>query len=74
MSGLGDYRERLFAAAVLLAIAAKLGWEQWGGAMPGTAALAGGSVITEAHLYGAVGGLLAGTVIPAMQRLCLIRR
>ena len=63
VTGLGDYRERLFAAAVLAAIAAKLGWEQWSGAMPGTAALAGGSVITEAHLYGAVGGLLAGLVV-----------
>ncbi|MDZ7786731.1 MAG: rhombosortase [Halofilum sp. (in: g-proteobacteria)] len=74
VTGLGDYRERLFAAAILAAITAKLGWEQWSGAMPGTAALAGGSVITEAHLYGAVGGLLAGTVILAMHRLRPIRR
>jgi rhomboid family GlyGly-CTERM serine protease len=74
VTGLGDYRERLFAAAVLVAIAAKLGWEQWSGAMPGTAALAGGSVITEAHLYGAVGGLLAGSVILALHRLRPIRR
>jgi membrane associated rhomboid family serine protease len=42
--------------------------------MPGTAALAGGSVITEAHLYGAVGGLLAGSVILALHRLRPIRR
>lgn len=63
IAGLGDYRERLFAAAVLVAIAAKLGWEQWTGAMPGTAALAGGSVVTEAHLYGAVGGLVAGLAV-----------
>lgn len=74
VTGLGDYRERLFAAAVLVAIAAKLGWEQWSGAMPGTAALAGGSVITEAHLYGAVGGLVAGTALLAMQGLRKIRR
>lgn len=64
---LGDYRERLFAAAVLAAIAAKLGWEQWSGVMPGSAALAGGSVVTEAHLYGAVGGLLAGVPVLAMR-------
>ncbi len=69
VSGLGDYRERLFAAAVLTAIAAKLGWEQWTGAMPGTAALAGGSVVTEAHLYGAVGGLIAGLAVLATRRL-----
>jgi rhomboid family GlyGly-CTERM serine protease len=65
LAGLGDRRERLFAAAVVAVIAAKLGWEQWSGAMPGTAALAGGSVITEAHLYGAVGGLLAGSAVLA---------
>lgn len=69
IAGLGDYRERLFAAAVLVAIAAKLGWEYWSGAMPGTAALAGGSVVTEAHLYGAIGGLLAGLVVLASRRL-----
>lgn len=67
VAGLGDYRERLFAAAVLVAIVAKLAWEHWSGAMPGTAALAGGSVVTEAHLYGAVGGLLAGGAILAMR-------
>ncbi len=67
VTGLGDYRERLFAAVVLVAIAAKLGWEQWSGAIPGTTALAGGSVITEAHLYGAVGGLLAGGAILAIR-------
>lgn len=63
IAGLGDYRERLFAAAVLVAIAGKLGWEQWSGAMPGTAALTGGSVITAAHLYGAAGGLLSGVIV-----------
>lgn len=69
IAGLADYRERLFAAAVLAAIVAKLGWEHWSGAMPGTAALAGGSVITEAHLYGAVGGLLAGFAVLAARGL-----
>lgn len=69
VAGLGDYRERLFAAAVVAAIAAKLGWEYWSGVMPGTAALAGGSVITEAHLYGAFGGLIAGIAALATRRL-----
>jgi len=69
VTGLSDYRERLFAAAILAVITAKLGWEQWSGAMPGTAALAGGSVITEAHLYGAVGGLLAGIGILTTRHL-----
>lgn len=69
VTGLGDYRERLFAAAILVAIATKLGWEQWSGAMPGTAELAGGSVVTEAHLYGAVGGLIAGLGVLAWRWL-----
>jgi len=69
VTALGDDRERLFAAAILVAIAAKLGWEQWNGAMPGTAELAGGSVVTEAHLYGAMGGLVAGLAVLASRRL-----
>ena len=74
IAGLGDYRERLFAAAVLVAIAAKLGWEYWSDAMPGTTVLAGGSVVTEAHLYGAIGGLLAGLAVLASRRLHGTRR
>lgn len=69
VAGLGDYRERIFAGVVLAAIAAKLGWEQWSGAMPGTTALAGGSVVTEAHLYGAAGGLIAGIAVLATRWL-----
>ncbi|MEO0998530.1 MAG: rhombosortase [Pseudomonadota bacterium] len=37
----------------------KLGWEQAGGALPGSTALAGGEVIVDAHLYGAFGGTAA---------------
>lgn len=44
---------------LLALIAAKLAWEQYQGPMPGTAALAGGEVIVNAHLYGAITGLAA---------------
>ena len=44
---------------LLLAITLKLAWEQWQGAMPGTADLAGGEVIVDAHLFGALSGLAA---------------
>jgi hypothetical protein len=44
------------AAAVL---AAKLAWEQWQGPLP----LTPGPVVTDSHLYGAIGGALAGVLL-----------
>jgi rhomboid family GlyGly-CTERM serine protease len=42
---------------VLLAVlVAKLAWEFFFGALPGSEEMAGGRVLTEAHLLGAVGG------------------
>ncbi len=41
---------------LLLVTLAKLGWEQFAGPMPGSEATAGGKVIVNAHLYGAIGG------------------
>jgi len=44
---------------LLLAVwVGKLAWEQWRGAMPFSAATVGSPVVTDAHLWGAVGGLL----------------
>jgi rhomboid family GlyGly-CTERM serine protease len=45
-------------------IAVKLAWEQWQGPMPGSAGLAGGDVIVDAHLYGAIVGLAAIALRP----------
>lgn len=51
---------RPLAAALSLILVVKLGWEQWRGALP----LSGDMpVIVDAHLYGAVGGLIAGVGI-----------
>lgn len=44
---------------MLIAIVAKLGWEQASGPLPGTSDMAGGNVIVDAHLYGAISGLAA---------------
>jgi len=44
---------------LLIVIALKLAWEQFHGPMPGTASLAGGEVIVDAHLFGAIAGLAA---------------
>lgn len=49
-------RESLILAAFVVA---KLAWEQFGGPLPGSEATSGGTVIVDAHLYGAAGGLLA---------------
>jgi rhomboid family GlyGly-CTERM serine protease len=49
---------------VLLAlVVAKVVWEQFFGALPATADLAGGPVIVDAHLYGALGGLITGMLL-----------
>jgi hypothetical protein len=51
--------ERKFAILVLALIAVKLIWENTFG-QTGTAQLIGSPVLTEAHLIGAIGGLLCG--------------
>ena len=54
-------RERDKEAIVLaLFVLAKLTWEQLSGPLPGSEATSGGTVIVDAHLYGTVGGILAG--------------
>jgi rhomboid family GlyGly-CTERM serine protease len=47
---------------LLLGVGVKLAYEQLVGEVPFTAAVVGGSVITAAHLWGAVGGLLAAAL------------
>ena len=44
---------------LLLLISAKLIWEYMNGPLPGSEAMTGGRVMVEAHLYGAIGGLVA---------------
>lgn len=48
-------RESWVLAAFVIA---KLGWEQFSGPLPGSEATSGGAVIVDAHLYGALGGIL----------------
>lgn len=59
----GAVREiRLYPAsgyALLALLVGKLAWEFFNGALPGSEALVVGRVVTDAHLYGAVGGALA---------------
>ncbi len=50
---------------LMAVVVGKMAWEQLGGSMPWADSLAGGSVITEAHVWGALGGglFLAGDAV-----------
>lgn len=48
---------------LLLGLLAKLGYEQFFGALPMTAASSDGPVWVNAHLYGAIGGLVAAAIL-----------
>ncbi len=55
------------ASALLAMIGAKLLWEQIAGPLPGSESAAGGSVVVNAHLYGAIAGLAIGAVLLAIR-------
>lgn len=44
-------------------VSGKLIWEQYAGALPGSAETAGGPVIVDSHLYGALAGLVTGLAL-----------
>lgn len=57
-------RNRERGAWVLAAfLVGKLAWEYFAGPMPFSAESAGGAVIVQAHLYGALGGALGAVII-----------
>ncbi|HEX7047497.1 MAG TPA: rhombosortase [Gammaproteobacteria bacterium] len=60
--------DRRLRIVLILGVFAKLAWEQWAGALPFTAEAAGGPVVVDAHLYGAIGGLLAGILLALRER------
>lgn len=61
---LADLRVFPKSAAILLTlIVGKLTWEQIAGALPGSESVAGGSVVVDAHLYGAIAGATIGLII-----------
>ena len=47
--------------ALLLIV--KISWEQFGGPLPGSESTSGGPVVVDAHLYGAVGGVLGALLL-----------
>ena len=50
-------------AVLALLLVAKIGWEQFGGALPGSESTSGGPVVVDAHLYGAFGGVLGALIL-----------
>ena len=48
---------------LLCLVAIKLLWEQMVGPLPGSASVAGGPVLVDAHLYGAAAGAIAGFLL-----------
>ena len=56
------------AALLLILIIGKLVWEQLLGALPGSESVAGGTVVVNAHLYGAIGGAVMGVLLLLLKR------
>lgn len=56
----GLYERRVEGALLAVVLAAKIVFEQIVGPLPGSEASTGGPVIVAAHLYGVIGGVLAG--------------
>ena len=56
-------RINLETAVLALLLMAKIGWEQFGGPLPGSESTSGGPVVVDAHLYGAIGGVLAAVLL-----------
>jgi len=48
---------------LLLLLVAKIGYEQFNGPVPGSEGTSGGPVVVDAHLYGALGGVLGGVLV-----------
>ena len=65
----GIWRTRRFEALVIaVLILAKLVYESLIGPLPGSESVAGGDVVTAAHLLGAIGGFVAGLAITVRVR------
>jgi len=66
---LADLRYYPKSGGVLLAlVVGKLAWEQLAGALPGSESVAGGSVVVNAHLYGAIGGAVLALILMLVNR------
>jgi rhomboid family GlyGly-CTERM serine protease len=51
------------SAIIAVIVAGKIGWEQLAGPMPGSESVSGGDVVVNAHLFGAIGGLVSAALV-----------
>ncbi len=56
------------AGVLLLLVVGKLAWEQYNGALPGSESVAGGMVVVDSHLYGAIAGAIFGILMLALRQ------
>jgi len=59
----GIWKLRGESLAILLIVVGKIAYEQIAGPMPGSEMSSGGPVVVNAHLYGALAGLICGMAI-----------
>ncbi len=57
------------SAVLLLLMLAKIGYEQFGGPVPGSEITSGGPVVVDAHLYGALGGAFGAILLRVAARI-----
>jgi len=50
------------SAIICVLVAGKLAWEQFSGPLPGSESVSGGAVVVNAHLFGAIGGVVAALI------------
>lgn len=65
------HESKLLALLLSVIFVGKLAWEQWHGALPLSGDL---PVVVDAHLYGAIGGVIAGSVLWLGERLRAVNR
>jgi rhomboid family GlyGly-CTERM serine protease len=59
----GLWKRRAESLVILLVVFGKIAYEQIAGPMPGSELSSGGPVVVNAHLYGALAGLICGITI-----------
>jgi rhomboid family GlyGly-CTERM serine protease len=59
----GLWKRRAESLVILLVVFGKIAYEQIAGPMPGSELSSGGPVVVNAHLYGALAGLICGIAI-----------
>jgi rhomboid family GlyGly-CTERM serine protease len=60
---LGFHKQPSESAIIVVVVIGKLAWEQLAGPLPGSESVSGGDVVVNAHLFGAIGGLVTAAIL-----------